>query len=578
MFSQLTIRARVWLIVVVCVAAIIGLGVTLLSQARVQFMGQLEQGSVNQVQMVHDLLRGLHQQVLDGQLSETEARRLGRFVINNSVVDERNYLLLYHRLGQILAHPFRGVDSALDTEAQVRASMSTEVLTEEQRLEQSGYREPDPRMTDIIASFTGPGLTGFAEYRYHPENIFGHRILTYVDDPLAHPEAEVRRVYSELFEPWDWVIIHGMFTDDVNAVFRRWSLNVAAIMLLILLVLCIGAFYLTRSITRPLMTTRAYMVDIAQGSGDLSRRLSEDGRDELSDLGRGFNTFVGKLSDIIRQVLQTNAQVTEKSAQFAEMISRTAGRSASQLAETEMLASSTTELSSSLSDVANGAQGSVEAASQAKRATEEASEAVSRTNNSVMALSGSLATIQGKVHEMSSHNKKVNTVLDVIRGIAEQTNLLALNAAIEAARAGEQGRGFAVVADEVRSLARKTQDSTQEINNIIHELESNTGQIVSSMDDGVDMSRECAQTAASANTLLGSVLESVAQITERSQDIAASVRQQSDVTDEIASSSVKIAGDGRLNAEDYQKCQEYHEEVRGLLESLDELMRQFRLG
>lgn len=578
MFSQLTIRARVWLIVVVSVAAIVGLGVTLLSQARVQFMEQLEQGSVNQVQMVHDLLRGLNQQVLDGQLTETEARRLGRFVVNNSVVDERNYLLLYHRLGQILAHPFRGVDSALDTEAQVLESMDAQAMTEEQRLEQSGYREPDPRMTDIISSYTGPGLTGFAEYLYHPENIFGHRILTYVDDPLAHPEAEVRRVYSELFEPWDWVIIHGIFTDDVNAVFWRWALNIAALMLIILLVLCAGALTLTRSITKPLMTTRAYMADIAQGSGDLSRRLAEDGRDELSDLGRGFNTFVGKLSDMIRQVLQTNAQITEKSTQFAEMINRTAGRSASQLDETEMLASSTTELSSSLSDVASGARTSVDAASQARQATEDASEAVSRTNSSVMSLSESLTVIQGKVHDMSTHNAKVNTVLDVIRGIAEQTNLLALNAAIEAARAGEQGRGFAVVADEVRSLAKKTQDSTQEINSIIQELENNTSQIVSSMDNGVDMSRECAETAASANALLGSVLESVELITERSQDIAASVKQQSDVTDEIASSSVKIAGEGRLNAEDYQKCQEYHEEVRQLLASLDNLMRQFKLG
>ncbi len=578
MFSQLTIRMRVWLIVVVSVIAILGLSLTLLSQARAKFIEQLEQGSVNQVTMVHDLLRGLHQRVLDGELTDAEAKQMGRFIINNTVVDERNYLLLFHRLGQILAHPMRGVDSALDTEAQVRESIEAQQITEEQRLRESGYREPDPRMTDIIASFTGSSLTGFSEYLYHPENIFGHRILTFVDDPLAHPEAEIRRVYSELFVPWDWVIIHGMFTDDVNAEFWRWAANAAVLILLILLVLCGGGFYLTRSITTPLMKTRAYMVDIAQGSGDLSRRLEQDGRDELSDLGRGFNTFVGKLSDIIRQVLQTNGTIAEKSAQFAEMIDRTAKRSASQLDETEMLASSTTELSSSLADVAEGANSSVEAASEAKGATEKATDAVSRTNESVMLLSQSLTTIQSKVHDMSSHNAKVNTVLDVIRGIAEQTNLLALNAAIEAARAGEQGRGFAVVADEVRSLAQKTQDSTQEINSIIQQLEENTSQIVESMDEGVKMSQSCAETAESANSLLGTVLEAVAQITDRNQLIAASVQQQSDVTDEIARSSVKIAGDGRLNAEDYQKCQAYHEEVRKLLASLDELMRQFKLG
>jgi methyl-accepting chemotaxis protein len=578
MFSTLTIRKKVWLLVAFSVIALVGVSATLLSQARERFMGQLEQGSVNQVQMVVGLLEGLQAQVRAGELTDSEAKARGRFIINNTAVSERNYLLLYHELGQILAHPFRGVDSALDTEAQVRQALRDAATTEEERLENNGYRDPSPTMPEIISSFTGPGLTGFAEYAYYPEAEFGYHVLTYTDHPLAHPESEVRRVYAERFEPWDWVVIHGLFEDDVNAEFMDWAFNAALLVLVILVILFAGAFYLSRSITGPLLRTRDYMEDIAQGSGDLSRRLDADGRDELSQLGAGFNTFVGKLSDIIRQVLNTNAEVTKKSEQFSEMINRTSQRSSSQLDETEMLASSTTELSSSLSDVASGAQSSVGAASEAKTATEKATDAVSRTNESVQLLADSLKSIQQKVHDMSTHNEKVNTVLDVIRGIAEQTNLLALNAAIEAARAGEQGRGFAVVADEVRSLAQKTQDSTQEINTIIQELENNTSLIVRSMDDGVRMSGDCQETASSANNLLSSVLESVALITERSEEIASSVKQQSDVTDEIAKSSVKIAGDGRLNVEDYQKCQEYHEEVRHLLTSLDQLVGQFKLG
>jgi methyl-accepting chemotaxis protein len=169
-------------------------------------------------------------------------------------------------------------------------------------------------------------------------------------------------------------------------------------------------------------------------------------------------------------------------------------------------------------------------------------------------------------------------VLEVIQGIAEQTNLLALNAAIEAARAGEQGRGFAVVADEVRSLAQKTQASTHEINTIIQNLQDNTAQIVTAMDGGVSLSKECVGTANSANELLQSVLGSVALITERSRDIASAVTQQSEVTDGIAKSSVKIAGDGRLNTDDYLECQQYQREINEMLRSLDELMSQFKLG
>ncbi|MDO8273609.1 MAG: methyl-accepting chemotaxis protein, partial [Gammaproteobacteria bacterium] len=370
----------------------------------------------------------------------------------------------------------------------------------------------------------------------------------------------------------------GIYLNDVTADFIAWALQSALVIVFILAALSICALMISRSITQPLQQANLYMKDIAEGSGDLSRRLSDSGHDELSELGRGFNTFVGKLSSIIRQVLETNQEVTQKSGQFSVMIERTAHRSAAQLTETEMLASSTTELSSSLADVADGAQASVEAATEANGATQKATMAVSKTRTSVEKLSGSLSSIQQKVHDMRNHNEKVNSVLEVIKGIAEQTNLLALNAAIEAARAGEQGRGFAVVADEVRSLAQKTQSSTQEINIIIENLQANTSEIVSAMDNGVSLSRDCVGAANSANELLGSVLESVELIANRNRDIAAAVKQQSDVTDEIAKSSVKIAGDGKLNTDDYKECQNYHRDVNELLVSLNELVGQFRLG
>jgi methyl-accepting chemotaxis protein len=153
-----------------------------------------------------------------------------------------------------------------------------------------------------------------------------------------------------------------------------------------------------------------------------------------------------------------------------------------------------------------------------------------------------------------------------------------LNAAIEAARAGEQGRGFAVVADEVRSLAQKTQASTQEINLIIENLQANTTEIVTAMDNGVTLSRDCVGAANSANELLNTVLESVELIAGRNRDIASAVQQQSDVTDEIAKSSVKIAGDGKLNSDDYKECQQYHQDIDVLLVSLTELVGQFKLG
>jgi len=527
--------------------------------------------------MVHDYFEGLYEQVRAGTLGETEAKRRALEMVNNTVVNSRNYILIYHTAGQLVGHPILGT-TLVATDQEIAASLASAAMTDAQRLESVGYRDPSPAMPEIIRRYTGDSYTGFSQYLYAPEVSFGHHTLTYVDHPLADPNADLKLVYTELFDPWNWIIINGIYQDDVMADFISWSTQSAVIIVLILVALSTLAVIMTKSIITPLSQANIYMKDIAEGSGDLSRRLNDSGKDELSELGRGFNIFVGKLNGIIRQVLETNKEVTEKSGQFSVMIERTAKRSNSQLTETEMLASSTTELSSSLSDVAEGAQASVDAASEANGATQKATMAVSKTRTSVEVLSNSLSSIQEKVHDMRNHNEKVNSVLEVIKGIAEQTNLLALNAAIEAARAGEQGRGFAVVADEVRSLAQKTQASTQEINLIIENLQANTTEIVTAMDNGVTLSRDCVSAASSANELLDSVLNSVELIANRNRDIASAVQQQSDVTDEIAKSSVKIAGDGKLNADDYKECQQYHQDIDVLLVTLTDLVGQFKLG
>jgi methyl-accepting chemotaxis protein len=262
---------------------------------------------------------------------------------------------------------------------------------------------------------------------------------------------------------------------------------------------------------------------------------------------------------------------------LSEKIERSANRSSDQLSETEMLASSTTELSASLSDVARGAQQSAESAREANEATAQATQALANTRLTVESLAKTLVEIQQKAHDMKSHNQKVNSVIEVIRGIAEQTNLLALNAAIEAARAGEQGRGFAVVADEVRNLAQKTQASTMEINAIIEQLQNNTDQVVSAMDAGVSRSHHSVETANDANQLLQTAITAVQAISSRSEEIAHSVEQQSQVTDEIANSSVKIAGDGKLNATDFSDCLQLNRDVNENLEALRELLGQFKL-
>ncbi len=581
MLHDISIRKKIWFLLLLALLGLVGVSTVLLFQAQNKFLEERKTASANQVKMMIDALSALNDQVESGELSMLDAQDRGRFLINNSVVDQTNYLFLFHTVGLNLAHPIINANLRLITKEDVQAERSKTQLPADELERIYGYREPSLTLVEIIQRNNNGSFTGFAEYANFltsdPTTEKGYRVLTFLGDPLAHPQAENKLIYGEHFPPWDWVVMKGIFIDDLNADFRQWVANLIVVSLVIIAGLAMTALGISRSIIRPLHSAINSMDDIAEGSGDLTHQLEDSGNNELGQLGRGFNTFVKKLDSIIRQVLNTNRIVSDKLSQLSELIVRSAGRSKSQLAETEMLASATTELSSSLNDVAKGAQDSAKSAQEAKEITHSATKAVSDTQTNVGNLAQSLSDIQSKAYDMKAHNEKVNSVLEVIRSIAEQTNLLALNAAIEAARAGEQGRGFAVVADEVRTLAQKTQTSTQEINEIVAELQRNTLQVVEATDHGVNYSDTCVKSANEANHLLEDVIESVINISNRNLEIAEAVKQQSSVTDEIAESSVKIASDGKLNADDFVSCEIFNDEVNKHFHSLKALLSQFKL-
>ncbi len=581
MLQHISIRKKIWLLLLLSLLGMVGISSVVLLQARTKFIEERKQASANQVKMIIDALDALNEKVKKGEMTLLEAEDWGRFLINNTVVDKTNYLFLFHKIGLNLAHPLINANLRLVTEEEVRAERAKTQLPPDEMERVYGYREPSLTLVELIQRNNNGAYTGFAEYANFltadPTTQRGYRVLTYVGDPLAHPQAQNKLLYGELFEPWDWVVIKGIVIDDLHADFQRWVMSLLLVSAIIIIVLAVTAFGVSGSIIKPLRIAINSMDDIAQGSGDLTRLLEESNKTELGHLGKRFNIFVAKISNLIQQVLRTNQSVSEKFKDLSALIERSANRSKSQMAETDMLASATTELSSSLNDVSSSAQASAEAAKSAKQITEVATTTVADTQTNVSNLAHSLRDIQVKAHDMKSHNEKVNSVLEVIRTIAEQTNLLALNAAIEAARAGEQGRGFAVVADEVRNLAQKTQASTEEINHILAELQNNTAQVVAATDSGVRYSETCVESANKANRLLQDVIDAVLKITERNLEIAEAVRQQSSVTEEIAESSVKIASDGKLNAEDYSSCQAYNNEVSANLSSLRELLGQFKL-
>ncbi len=283
------------------------------------------------------------------------------------------------------------------------------------------------------------------------------------------------------------------------------------------------------------------MEEIANGDGDLTRELTFQGRDEVAKLATSFNSFLAKIRHTISQVAETAQRVTAAADQLSLVSQQASSGTLRQREETERVAAATTELRATAHEVQGMAQTGADAALSAQQSAERGQTVLSATQSEIDRLAADVEQASTVIHELEQDSDRIGGVLDVIRGIAEQTNLLALNAAIEAARAGEQGRGFAVVADEVRSLASRTQESTEEINGMIERLQTASRQAVTVMETGRTQARGTVERADEARQSLEAIISSISTITNTSTSIAAAAGEQSVSVDEINRTMVAIS-------------------------------------
>jgi methyl-accepting chemotaxis protein len=348
------------------------------------------------------------------------------------------------------------------------------------------------------------------------------------------------------------------------------GLLVAALGLLVI-------WFVGYGIARPLKDMAAMLDDIAKGDGDLTVRLQVDRADELGQIAGGFNTFLNKLQNMIRDVVTSVQKVSDSSEHTADIAIRTNQGVQRQLAEIDQVATAVQEMSATAQDVARNATQAAEAANHADRSANDGKRIVEGTAQAITVLATEIGRAVGVVQTLAKDSENINAILVAIRGIAEQTNLLALNAAIEAARAGEQGRGFAVVADEVRNLAQKTQQATEEIQSMIQQLQHGTREVVNVMEQSQARTDDSVQQAQIAASALEEITQAVSVINDMNTQIASAAEEQSAVAEDINRNVTNIGQVAAEVAGGADEASQASAELTKLAEQQRRLINQFRV-